>query len=305
MRRSFIARIIAGLVLASSPFILAGCGAGPAPSSETGSSESMLSVEAKAGEAPGAMHFDASRGRGLLASPAQMRKFADWEELAAFAQKELNGEIARNESGTIVSIRGTTTAAGQLYWDAGDGKPLRVDSPVAVFLGGKFGKVMVGDQEVAVRDDRPRTFTTRLQCSTSGGFCIEGNTWITHLIVYHEAGGKVVQKTGGYHSNCTLWWCSPTGHNALFASGSFEYPDYVGNGLAIGPVPANSGQDVESVTATAWEIATVPVSDPIGDGRGMVSKAQGVCMRFNGGGDGANGQFVGESVSQTYFHMCL
>lgn len=173
----------------------------------------------------GELLVDAGDG-AAAAQDVASRSFADWEELAAFARKQLNAEIIRSESGKVLSIRGTSTVLGRVtYRDVEGGGGFAAKDFVSAFLGGARGILTIGNDELRVADEarivRDGQISQALLTEESevcdGSDCIAGDSWVTHYPFYHNVGSETEQTSGGYSPH--YYSCCPTGTTRVVVDG--------------------------------------------------------------------------------------
>jgi hypothetical protein len=128
------------------------------------------------------------------------RRFASWDSFAAFAEKNLQATVYRDASGNVAAV------GGHYEWASGD-VPARKDSPgempdiMASILGGPEQRLIIGQQQIsfAPAGNDTTSFspfsTTRENCV--GRHCVEGKSWVTHLVFYHSVGTRTRQTSGG------------------------------------------------------------------------------------------------------------
>lgn len=128
------------------------------------------------------------------------RRFDSFEAFAEFAEENLNATAYRDASGNLVAV------GGRYQWSAGDVQARR-DNPDALpdivsrELGGTERRLIIGDRQISFAPDGNGTTafspfsTTEENCV--GRHCIEGKSWIVHLIYYHSVGTRTRQTAGG------------------------------------------------------------------------------------------------------------
>lgn len=128
------------------------------------------------------------------------RRFESWDAFANFAEKNLQATAYRDPVGKLLAV------GGRYEWSAGDVPPGE-DSPdtlpdvMARLLGGAGKRLVVGDQVLsfAPAGNGMASFspfsTTAEDCVDR--HCIEGKSWLTHLVFYHSVGTRTRQTSGG------------------------------------------------------------------------------------------------------------
>jgi len=160
---------------------------------------------------------------GAAGAPAvvavEARSFADWNELAAFAESELGAEAVYGDDGQIREIGGELVETGEVVFRDADGSLFADREFVAAFLGGAGGRVTVGGRPidlhgVAEHDLVPLAGTAQ---NCQGSDCVAGETWVTHFLGYHSVGGETRQVSGGTRTLSYL--CCPAGGTLVTQAG--------------------------------------------------------------------------------------
>lgn len=130
--------------------------------------------------------------------PVRPRSFANWEAFVAFATQELAATPVVDAQGRVVAVRGRTQRSGAVAFTDG-GQIFEDVDLVAAYLGGSSGTLRIGDREIPIRagtgTDVVLLATSEKNCA--GEDCIVGESWVKHFGIYHSAGAKTKQTSGG------------------------------------------------------------------------------------------------------------
>lgn len=142
--------------------------------------------------------------------PVKVRYFGSWGDLLQFAEDKLGGKRIYNEKGEVVGVGGTYTRLGKILFKDQDHL---FDEPdfIAAYLGGKSGKVGVGNRTIQLRDieSDKGIFLMSKDDSCIDDHCITGKSWLKHYFVYHSVGSKTTQTAGG--TGTATYQCCSTG----------------------------------------------------------------------------------------------
>jgi hypothetical protein len=147
-------------------------------------------------------------GRVVVSSPTseapalvqvEARSFTDWNDLVAFAERQLGAKGVYGPDGRVLAIQGDFEQVGEIVYRDADGSVF-AEEFVPAYLGGATGRVRVGEEVLDLQRIDPKgsiVLFARREENCIESDCVSGETWLTHRIIYHSVGGKTRQTSGG------------------------------------------------------------------------------------------------------------
>jgi hypothetical protein len=253
--------------------------------------------------APEKLIVDASGRNNVMLPPAKPRSFASWEVFASFAQANVHARVEKGTSKGAMTIVSESVVFGAPLWADPKSKHVyKIGNPVAFFLGGRSGTILVAGRSyslgtpqlvcldcpkpaAAAKTTGPVAHTintfpdTVEQCA--GSNCISGHSFNTNLVVFKNIGGETKQESGGFqvhHSFCLKggffpWICTTTsGSNHLFVHTTF-YSDKLTPGFPnkVADLGIANAFNVESIEQNQSAI-TINTSSIVQDLNGTCSE---------------------------------
>jgi hypothetical protein len=236
----------------------------------------------------GDLVIDSSGNKSYFPIGVQPRTFGSWNEFYDFAANQLNAELVFDDAGQVVGVQGKTIEWGHsIYVDPRSGQLMEVTDPVAAFLGGFQGQIVVNGERIPISSDFSRPWDSTLPDDPgqrdicAGSFCTRNTSFKNDYFIYASRGSETSQLSGGYHVTahfCWKWGFIPW---VCWSGSGYNHFDiwnvyYMFNPPSPWWYRSAGATNVSSLTESVWAIRYL----------GIVGQLTGVCGTHSSWGTG-------------------